>query len=196
MKNNEKINQNRINIDLEDLSEIFLQLQKISLQGIGDASQTKDIDNLNKEYNQQLNSLLNKYKDNLFSSEDGFLLAKFISFFGTGGLLDPNKFISIRQGLVENKHKYPSLVKIDLIIKLFRGYLFNFFISYGSNYDAQIEKFYLYKVEEELGNTIIRTEIKRVIAAEKYRGRSKGIKDNPEVFLKESDDKFAITLKK
>ena len=197
MKNNE-IDPNMISDNIKKLSEQFIKIREASWQKLNDSKikdQIDDVDLLKTNYQRELKLILEKHFSNLFSTQQGCLMAKFIKLFSSG-YLESNKLDIIIEGLTKNKEAYPIFLEIDNIIKDFRKHLFDFFVSYGVNYNKHSEIFSLKKTKNKLGDIIITTEIKRTITDYSKRPKTQGQANNFSITLNELDDQFELTLKK
>jgi hypothetical protein len=198
MQNKNEIEQSMISNDIKKISIMILELRKNSWQKLkteNNENLSRSNESLKIRLQQELKLFLDKYRQDMFNDERGYLIAKFILSFSFGSL-EEEEFNSIRKEFLASKEKYPILLQTDSIIAFFRNHLFNFFISYGDNYDKNFEKFFIDKTKNPIADLIIDTEIKRTMID--YHDRPNSINSDTKfiIHLNELDDKFEIELKK
>lgn len=184
--------------DFRKMSTMFLELRKLSWKEVGSDSeknQLSGIDELRNNYQSELKIFLDNNQQDLFCTEQGCLMAKFVELFGYE-YLEKDRIDFIKQGLEKNKEKYPILKEIDNTTNVLKKNLFNFFVSYGDDYDKQSDSFSLDKTNNQLANLIVETEIKRTITDFSDRPKLQNNKNNFSIVLGELDNQFEIILKK
>lgn len=200
MQNNE-MDLGMMNNDLKKLSKIFLELRKQSWKKLANTKNNfglaneADNDSLQESYRRELKTLLDKFFQEQLKTENDFLLAKFIMFFGSGNL-EKEKFESIQKQFSQKDREFPILSLVDQSIAVFRKHLFAFFISYGENYQKESENFFVNKTKNEIADLIIDTEIKRTMTDYRDRPSLVNSSNNFSIGLNELNDKYEVTLTK
>jgi hypothetical protein len=190
-----------INNDLKEISKKFLELRKKSWKNLAnqknniDSTELVESNSLQENYKRELNLFLDKHLQEKLESEKDYLLAKFIMFFGSANL-KKEKFLSIQKQFSEKVEEFPILALLDQSIAVFRKHLFDFFISYGENYQKDSEKFFVNKTKNEIADLIIDTEIRRTMTDYHDRPSLVNSSNDFRIDLNELDDKYEVVLKK
>lgn len=93
--------------DFRKMSTMFLELRKLSWKEVGSDSeknQLSGIDELRNNYQSELKIFLDNNQQDLFCTEQGCLMAKFVELFGYE-YLEKDRIDFIKQGLEKNKEK-------------------------------------------------------------------------------------------
>lgn len=197
MQNNE-MDLGMINNDLKNISKMFLELRKQSWKKLENQTGNNDSgnnDSLQEDFKRELNIFLDRFLPEKLKTEKDFLLAKFIMFFGFSNL-ENKQYKSIQDQVSQRVEELPILSLVDQLIAVFRKHLFDFFISYGQNYQKNEEVFFIDKTKNDIANLIIDTEMRRTLVD--YHDRPSLVNSSTDfrIILKELDDKFEVILKK
>lgn len=187
-----------INNDLKNISKMFLELRKQSWKKLENQTGNNDSgnnDSLQEDFKRELNIFLDRFLPEKLKTEKDFLLAKFIMFFGFSNL-ENKQYKSIQDQVSQRVEELPILSLVDQLIAVFRKHLFDFFISYGQNYQKNEEVFFIDKTKNDIANLIIDTEIKRTMTDYRDRPSLVNSSNNFSIGLNELNDKYEVTLTK
>lgn len=175
---------------LMDLSKSYLELRKTSIETVYGTKSKTEYDNLEENYKKNLNYLLDSKNNDLFSTEDGCIAAKFVLEFSRG-ILPPEKREEIGRNLEQNKEKYPVLSDIDQKINIVGQKFIGFFIGKEKKLNLFIPS-----CTNALANVLIGTEIGRLITNQNTNPGNKSPNRTSSAICNQSDSGFKINFRK
>ncbi len=175
---------------LIDLSKSYLELRKTSIETVYGTKSKTEYDNLEENYRKNLIHLLDTENSDLFSTEDGCVIAKFVLEFSRG-ILPPEKREEIGRNLEQNKEKNPILSEIDQKITFVGQKFIGFFVGKEKKLNLFIPS-----CTNDLANILIGTEIGRLITNQNTNPGNKSPDRTSSAICNQSDSGFKINLRK
>lgn len=188
METNENM---QISTDLKALSKNYLLLREAQWKN----SSSSETDILKQNYQKELKLSLEKYGNNPFTSEEGCLFAKFVSLFEKD-VFDSESDEYFEKNIKINSKKYPILSVVEQEILKIKQHTYDFFVSSGQKFSSGNESFSIIKTGNMMADTIIETEVNRMILDQNTREGGKGKNGTYSISINSSDSSFDLSLAK